>query len=306
MHSYSSLSIVLICLLIAHPVLSQEDDKFTMTPVQTEAFEVMRGFFHYDRSIPLDARIVDHLDHPSYTRDKIVFRGILDSRVPGYLAIPKSGVGPFPCVLMLHGITGSKEDWWTDNSIQGKHLSEELLSAGFAVLSLDAVYHGERIGANDFESAGVFTFEKGWMARARNMIVQSVIEYRRALDYLATRPEIDMTDIGMIGYSMGGMMTFNLSAVESRIKSSVACVMPVLKDQYSAIAVHNFAPRITAESFLMLVGREDEFNYTIDQAEALKDLVASPDKELVIYESGHILPTEWNQKARQWFVEHLK
>lgn len=168
------------------------------------------------------------------------------------------------------------------------------------------MYHGERIGANDFESAGVFTFEKGWMARARNMIVQSDIEYRRALDYLATRPEIDMTNIGVIGYSMGGMMTFNLSAVESRIKSSVACVMPVLKDQYSAIAVHNFAPRITAESFLMLVGREDEFNYTIDQAEALKDLVASPDKELVIYESGHILPTEWNQKARQWFVEHLK
>lgn len=49
MHSNSSLFIVLAYLLISQTLWSQDQDTFTMTPVQTEASEVMRGFFQYDR-----------------------------------------------------------------------------------------------------------------------------------------------------------------------------------------------------------------------------------------------------------------
>jgi len=51
-------------------------------------------------------------------------------------------------------------------------------------------------------------FNKGWGYRLRDMVVQSTLEYRRALDYLETRKEIDSERIGAIGYSLGSVVTF--------------------------------------------------------------------------------------------------
>jgi cephalosporin-C deacetylase-like acetyl esterase len=267
----------------------------------------MHQFFNYDKDIPLQANIVERIDEPGYGREKIVFNGTRNSRVPGYLAIPKNGAAPYPCVLQLHGIGDSKEGWWEDNSFSsGGQLTKQLLELGFAVLSLDAEYHGERLSNNDFESANVFTFQKGWYLRARDMIVQSVIEYRRAVDYLATRKDIDTSRIGMIGYSMGGMMAFNLTAVDPRIKVSVTCVTPILKEQHSAMAAFNFAPHITTQPFLMLIGDTDERNYSKEDAQQLHGFITSPTKELVVYESGHKLPAEWTKRATQWMEKYLR
>jgi cephalosporin-C deacetylase-like acetyl esterase len=144
-----------------------------MAPIGSEAFEVMRQFFDYDKGIPLEASVVERTDGDEYVREKIVFRGPRDSRVPGYLAIPKKGASPYPCVLQLHGIGSSKESWWSDESFSsGGKLTKELLNAGFAVLSLDAEYHGERLANNDFESPEVFTFQRGWLLRTRDMTLQ--------------------------------------------------------------------------------------------------------------------------------------
>lgn len=53
------------------------------------------------------------------------------------------------------------------------------------------------------------------------MVVQSTLEYRRALDYLETRKEIDSERIGAIGYSLGSVVTFILTAIDERVKTTV-------------------------------------------------------------------------------------
>jgi predicted esterase len=138
------------------------------------------------------------------------------------------------------------------------------------------------------------------------MVVQSVIEYRRAIDYLASRSEIDTSKIGIIGYSMGGMMAFNLTAVDPRIKVAVASVTPILKERHSAMAVHNFASSIANQPFLMLMGNTDERNYTKEEAQQLHDIIISKTKRLVFYESGHQLPGEWTTTATEWMKEYLR
>ncbi len=305
----SKVILLLMAVLLAFPIDSraQQDSTFSMTALGPEAFEVMRHFFAYDPGVPLEARVIDRIEEAEYVREKIVFRGIRNSRVPGYLALPSHGTAPYPCVLLLHGIGSSKDDWWEEDSFaSGGQLTQSLLASGVAVLALDAEYHGERLMNNDFESSMVFTFQKGWIQRARDMTVQSTIEYRRAIDYLDTRTEIDTSSIGVIGYSMGGMMTFHLTAVDPRIKAAVASVTPILKEPYSALAVHNFASAIHRPAFLMLMGREDEQNYTPEEAQQLYTLVNSDAKELVFYESGHQLPTSWTRTATEWIVEHLR
>lgn len=59
------------------------------------------------------------------------------------------------------------------------------------MLALDAQYHGERSLFNDFESTFTMVFQKQWINRLREMVVQTIVDYRRAIDYLETRKEID-------------------------------------------------------------------------------------------------------------------
>lgn len=278
-----------------------------LVAIDRPAFEIMRDFFEYDRAMPLDARVTERVEAPNYVREKIVFSGPRDRRVPGFLAMPADGNAPHPCVLLLHGIGSSKEDWWKDDSFPtGGALTERLLASGFAVLTLDAEYHGERLGHNDYESPTVFTLEKGWVQRARDMVVQSTVEYRRALDYLDTRAEVDASRVGVVGYSMGGMMTFALAATDPRVAACVASVTPILKEPHSALAVHNFAPFVEGPAFLMLMGDADRRNYTPDDARALHALIASPAREIVFYASGHRLPPEWTDAAAEWIGTHLR
>ena len=298
--------ILLVSFLHSNSLKAQKKSDFNMVPIGAEAFEVMHDFFKYDKSMPLNPRVARRRKEPNYIREKIIFSSTQDNRVPGYLAIPKTGTAPYPCVLLLHGFNGSKENWWIDDSfISGGQLTEQLLKSGFAVMALDAQYHGERMANNDYETAGVFAFQKKWSLRIRDMNVQSVIDYRRAIDYLATRKKIDSSRIGMIGYSNGSLMTFNLAAIDHRIKVAVAAVTPTIKKQYSALADVNFAPYIKKQPFLMLMGKTDQ-NYMVEEAQKLHDLVNSDTKEIVFYESGHKLPGDWTRRAAAWIDKYLK
>jgi dienelactone hydrolase len=286
---------------------SAQGDEPPLEPIGAEAFEVLRDLYEYDTDVPLECRTVHRLEEPEYVREKLVFRGIRDSRVPALLAVPKGGEGPYPCVILLHGIGGSKEGWWRDGSSHsGRLLTERLLRSGHAVLTLDAPYHGERIASNDFESADVFLLQRGWMQRARDMVVQSVVEHRRAIDVLAARDDIDPSRLGVVGYSMGGMLAFMLTAIEPRIEASVACVTPILSDSYSAMSVHNYAPRISRQPFLMLMAEADAMNYTEARARRLYSLIAAADKEVHFYQGGHVLPAEWVERAAEWVESRLR
>jgi dienelactone hydrolase len=259
--------------------------------------------------MPLDARVVEREETPAYVREKVVFNGIRDSRVPAYLGIPKTGAGPYPCVLLIDGITGSKSRWWEDDSWpHGGLATKQLLAAGFAVLALDAQYHGERTAANDYETPAAMYFERRWYNRTREMILQTTVEHRRAIDYLATRPEIAIGRIGVLGHSMGGIIIFALNACEPRVKASVACVTPLNiwePRELAVISPFNFARGVGKRPFLMLMGHADTF-YSESEARLLLDMIEGAPKDLHFYESGHRLPEEYVARARLWFEAHLK
>lgn len=274
-----------------------------------EAYDAILQFYQYDKGVPLDARIVEKDETADHVREKIVFDGTGGTRVPGYLAYPKAGTGPFPCILLIDGITGSKSRWFEDDSWpHGGLATRQLLAAGFAVLALDARYHGERISENDFESPGKMYFERSWYNQTRQMVVQTTIEHRRAIDYLATRREIDAERIGVLGHSMGGMVVFALNASEPRVKASVACVTPLNiwgPKEMAVISPFNFARGIGKRPFLMLMGRTDPF-YSKAEADLLLEMIEGRPKELAFYDSGHRLPVDYVARSRRWFEDHLK
>jgi len=294
-------------ILTYSPVLAQEAIASDNAPVGEEAFRVILQAYEYDRDIPLDILIESSDETPECTREKIVFRGIHDSHVPGYLSIPKTGTPPYPCILILHGAGGSKSKLWNSDTQVTNQLNTQLHISGFATLSLDAQYHGERTPDNDSERWGQL-YRRQLFHRMDEAIVQSVVEHRRGLDYLETRKDIDSQQIGMYGYSLGGMMTYFLTGVDQRIKVSVACVAPPkerMAYRREVVKPHNFVRAIGNRPFLIMMGRTDPF-YTVEEARQFYERIESEAKEIVWYDSGHLLPMEHIGKAIEWFEEHLK
>lgn len=278
-----------------------------------EGFSILSQFYQYDRDVPLTPRTLQRDETETYLREKIVFRGPQNSRVPGYLTLPVGGSGSYPCILLAHGMGGSKEERSTVGP-EGTSITQELVVSGFSVLALDGPWQGERMVEIDYESIYSYIRPNNY----RELIVQWTVEHRLALDYLEMRAEIDSGRIGILGYSLGGVMTFNLAGLEPRIKAAVTASTVPLSRHYiqrieweetallrlSPIAPQTFAPEIRSAPFLMLNGIADPYS-TPELLQELYAAIACPDKELVLFDSGHALPEEHRHNAVEWFQKYI-
>ena len=278
--------------------------------VSKEAFEARLPFFEYDRDIPLDARIVLEKKFERSIRYKLVFRGVQGFLVPGYLEFPAQAEKPAPLVLLLHGWSGSKDNWWEeDGYISGAEMRTSLLDAGYAVLALDASAHGER--SNEIDYLHVNAYDDPAAPARRNyfsipeIVIQTVKDYRRALDYMAQRPDIDMARVGILGYSMGGVDTMLLLAIESRIKMGVACVPPFCNDAWKPAEPVDYTWGLGDKPLLMLMGRKDGF-YTEPRIEASRKAYLNPDTVKILwYDRDHKLTPVYVPDALAWVKAHL-
>jgi dienelactone hydrolase len=274
-------------------------------PIGDEAYRAVLSFFDYDRSVPLDPRILSKVETPEYVREKIVFTGGRGDRVPGFLAWPKAGRPPYPIVLQLHAGAMSKDSWWQDDSFErGGQVTRSLLAAGIAVLALDAQFHGERSANNDYLPIQELYFEKQWFGRFRDLIVETGRDWLRALDYLANRTEVDLNRIGAIGHSMGGIVTTHLAALELRVKVVVCCVSALSESRLYPLAAVNFAPRMWDKHVLILAGRSDPL-VSVADSEHLFSQIQSSDKQLEFFDSDHRLPETYLDLAVSWLLTRL-
>lgn len=275
-------------------------------PLSNESFTLLKAFYDYDASAPLEARVVLLKERSDCIERKVVFRSSRGFLVPGYFEVPRRGKPPYPCVLLMHGWSGSKDNWWEDgNYISGGEMADALLGAGYAVLALDASAHGERQAENGYAVVNTYNEpgdppHKNYFT-LREIVTQTVIDYRRGIDYLATRPEVDMSRIGALGYSMGGFDVWALMAVEPRVKAAVSVVAPVVWSADPVLATGSYARGIGNRPFLVLNGRKDPL---CDEASAwqLYRLVEGPNTKLVLYDSDHKLPVGYVKDAMR-FIE---
>jgi predicted esterase len=299
----------LMAMLLLAGLAGAQDTAPVIDAIGEEAYGVLAATYDYDDKIPLEARVVELKDEETTVRRKIVFRGARGFMVPGYLEIPKKGAAPYPCVLLAHGWSGSKESWWKDGGyLSGGNARTGLLEAGYAVFALDAPTHGDRIAENDYSLVNDFN-EEGAVPRknyftVREIIAQAVVDYRRGIDYLESRDDIDLSRLGLLGYSMGGFHGIALGAVEPRIQVMASCVVPVSWREDPILNPANYAQGIGDRPYLMMQGRTDSM---CDEAhaKALYKHVESPKTKLLLYDAGHKLPVDWVADAMAWFVKWL-
>src|ERR1700689_958752 len=172
-----------------------------------------------DYTGPLNPRIAGQIEGAKYTIEKIVFESLRGFYVTANLYRP-SRPGRYPGVLLQAGHT-------QEGKPEGQRLATNLALKGFVVLAFDPIGQGEREQTYDRQVDRPLA---GWsvpehiQAGAQNILIgESVARYfiwdaKRAVDYLASRPEVDAERLGAVGCSGGGALTTFIGALDARIR----------------------------------------------------------------------------------------
>jgi cephalosporin-C deacetylase-like acetyl esterase len=165
--------------------------------------------YDYDHAAPLNAELSPQSDSGTYTVHSLVFDSVNGERVPALLFLPANGAPAHPCVVFMHGYGGDKS--------MANMFAPSLTGGGMAVLAIDAQYHGER----KQPGKNVLTTDAD---NNRAAFHQSIMDLRRAVDYLETRDDIDATRIGFLGVSMGSFMGAVFAGADARVKTALFIV----------------------------------------------------------------------------------
>ncbi len=212
----------------------------------------------------------------------------------GYLAQPDDNL-KHPCLVLI------QEYWGVEPHVQD--LAQKLAVEGFVVLVPD-LYHGKI--ATEPDDAG-----KLMMATTQNM--EKVLkEVSSALDYVKALPNVEPKKPGIIGFCMGGLVTW-LTASNYRGLGAVVPFYGVMYDPTPEQAAQITAP------VLAIYGETDSYVPPEQRgkiAKIMKD--AGRDVRMEVFPAGHgfINPThgmgDAQSAARAWpmavsfLKEHLQ
>lgn len=161
--------------------------------------EARVALFDEDSTAPLDLRKGRAVESEGITEMEVSFPSPKGGAIPATVVFPP-GAGPFPAVIFMH-----PED--APGSPREHFLSEAraLAKSGVVSVLLEAPFARP-------EGTPLFAFTD----RDRDGIVQGVVDVRRALDVLASRPQVDARRIGFVGGGYGATLGAILAAVEKR------------------------------------------------------------------------------------------
>jgi dienelactone hydrolase len=275
----------------------------TQQPVPDAIFRVYKEQFAYDPA-ELNARVEYREESPGgWIREKISFDAAYGGeRVLAYLFLPLNVSPPYQTVIYF---PGSASTWMTSSQELESYYEfpmflSYLVRNGRAVLY--PVYKG--------------TFERGEPALAAihpgadshtftEFLTQIIKDFRRSIDYLETRPDIDSSKIAYYGMSWGGWLGAIIPAVEERLCASILVAGGLNLNGRPEANTINYVTRVRTPT-LMLNGKYD---IGIDERiRPMFDLLGTPPehKRLILYETDHIPPrTEYIKETLAWLDKYL-
>jgi dienelactone hydrolase len=190
-----------------------------MTPAQRRAqlYALLGDLPPRDR--PIGVQLLSTEERQGYVLERLRLDLNGQEPVTALLAKPKIISGRIPVVLYNHAHGGNYK-LGKDELLQGcmpyitTPYVNDLTRRGWAVLAIDHWLFGERSGRAE---ADLF---KEMLWKGRVVWGMMVYDNLRALDYLASREDIDPQRIATVGLSMGSTMAWWTAALDERV---VAC-----------------------------------------------------------------------------------
>lgn len=192
---------------------------------------------------PLNVRVVSRHERLEYVVENVLFESLpgLDVNASVYLPLEKQHPAPWPAIVVPVGHSTK-----TDACYQRP--AQVFARLGYVAVTFDPPgMAGEKRAGNDHFVDGVRCYLTGHSSNR-----YFVIDALRCIDYLATRPDVDLSrGVGMTGVSGGGITTMFATLLDDRVKASgpSCCAVPnalhPVIDQYApcpeTLAIGRFA-----------------------------------------------------------------
>jgi dienelactone hydrolase len=193
-----------------HPIRTPQEWSRRREHILAGMQRVMGALPGDQKRVPLAVEVLETATVAGVTRKKITYVAEPGDRVPAYLLIPDALKGRAPAVLCLHQTVA--EGKAEPAGLAGKdnlHYALELAQRGYVTLAPDFPGFGE----NKTDPYGL-----GYASTT----MKGIWNHIRAVDLLASLPEVDPARIGCIGHSLGGHNTLWATAFDPRIKVAVS------------------------------------------------------------------------------------
>jgi len=248
----------------------------------------------YDPDSTMEAAILAEEELEGYIRQELEFTG-RGEQIPALLARTQEATDPLPCVIFLYGV-GQEMNFMNE-------ITAPFIEAGFVLVCFEQYGQGER------EEEKLNLLEE--LITLRRRAILNVIETRRLIDYLQTRPDIDPDRIYLIGASFGAITGCPAAAFDDRIKAAVLTygggdlsllasgqavsealgfglrfVKPILILAFNKVDPIRYVGMVSPRPILFQNGTNDPL-ISAAAAQALFDAAHKP-KQIIWYESGHV------------------
>jgi formylglycine-generating enzyme required for sulfatase activity len=259
------------------PVTAPVAGGITHRPASDEVFDLYRSPYGYD-STDLDARVETIDEETAYwRREKVSFAAAYgDERVIGYLYVPKRAAPPFQTVVYANPGMALR----LPSPAHGEEpLFDFVIKSGRALLL--PVLKGYYQRRYDSPPTGPNA--------VRDRLLLESKDFRRSLDYLASRPDVDRARLAVLGYSRGAIMLPVLAVGEQRLKAAALVSVGLPRDRDSLPEGYlEFLSRFRIPT-LMANGRSD-FGLPVEECQRpMFQLMGTPeaDKRLLLWEGSH-------------------
>ncbi len=265
---------------VAAPLSFAASDYRNVKPVSDSVFEIYKSLYSYDRT-PLDAKVESEDDSSAYwKRQRITFNAAYgNERVIAFLFLPKNISKPYQTVVYFPH-SGAQSFHTVDDTQLS--LIDFVVKSGRALMF--PIYKDTYERLDTPPDAGT--------SAERDETIQQAKDLRRSIDYLESRDDIDSSRLAYYGISWGAVQGPIMTAIEPRFKAAIfasgGCNAQKVLPEADAM---NFASRVKIP-VLMVNGRYD-FEIPLDTCqEPLFRLLGSapPDKQHVLYDTGHAPP----------------
>jgi dienelactone hydrolase len=274
------------------------------------------GLFDYDPRQPLAMTTQQtRAEADGISVASITYASPKGGEVPALVVIP-TGTGPFPGVIVQHGMPDTKEGMLP--------AAIDLARSGAVAVLIDAPFNRPQQGR---VRSDPLTFTP----KDRDEQIQLIVDLRRAVDLLVARPDIDRDRLAYVGVSYGAAMGGLLAGVEDRLKAYVLAVgdgglvshftgpddanrpevqsFPAEQREEWLQAMRpiepiNFIGQAAPAALLFQAGTKDEL---IPRQDTLRYYqAASQPKELRWYDAGHFLNCAASKDMMVWLARHIR
>jgi len=287
---------------------------------------------------PLNPKVTATTEADGFRIEQLTYDAEPNDSIPALLLVPDqvSGNKRAPGICVWHQHAGQ---WHLGKSepagLAGNemhHTGAALARAGYVVLCPDALGFEDREQPYRLKGGSLerYLFLK-YVVDGKCMAWKNILDMRRAVDYLTSRPEVLSDRIGCYGHSMGSTHMWLVGPWEPRLKALVGnCCLPTYRGIHREQLLHcfpNFIPGIfpygdTPDIAGLIAPRPLHMNFgETDRGSPIEDVrwgveviqqsYGSQHAEenftyFIEKDTGHVLSDEMWRRTEDFFAKYLQ